>query len=259
MIKHLILILLTLFGFTNETNAQIELTQEIGIVAGPVQFRSDYGQSNDFSTNNNNTGFGAGIVHYLGFESNSYFGDHFKMRSEISYNKTNLTHFGKWVDNKSTSPEVAKLRAMRGSTSLLNLGTQLEYHFLGLHDFENTIGGFSPYVSLGAQISYNIAKSSSTLGDTGIPATTIPKYLSPSDGHPYGFSNESKVVLSVVTSLGSRYRLSRESDLLIDLRLQYFNSDWIDGLNPNKKIYTENKANDCLLWLNLGYIYYLEY
>jgi hypothetical protein len=43
---------------------------------------------------------------------------------------------------------------------------------------------------------------------------------------------------------------------MIDLRFQYFFSNWVDGLNPNPAAYyKENKANDWLVWLN-GYIYY---
>jgi hypothetical protein len=45
---------------------------------------------------------------------------------------------------------------------------------------------------------------------------------------------------------------------MIDLRFQYyFFSNWVDGLNPNPEIYKENKANDWLVWFNVGYIYYL--
>jgi hypothetical protein len=49
------------------------------------------------------------------------------------------------------------------------------------------------------------------------------------------------------------------SDLLVDMRFQYFSSDWVDGLNPNKQVYTENKANDWMVWFNVGYIHYLEF
>jgi hypothetical protein len=30
----------------------------------------------------------------------TYFNDHFKLRSELSYNKTDLEHFGEWVAQK---------------------------------------------------------------------------------------------------------------------------------------------------------------
>jgi hypothetical protein len=257
MTKHRICFFLTLCGFAFSVDAQRRYDQEIGIIAGMVEFRSDYGARNDFSTNIKNTGFGIGLVHSLGFTDASYFADHFKIRSEMSFNQTNLQHFGKWVEN-SNSPQTQKLKAMRGSTTLYNLGSQLEYHPLGIHVFENQIGSFSPYVSFGAQISYYNAKASSNLGELGTPNTTYSKYLQPSDGHPFGFSNEKKAVFSIVTSLGTRYKLNHQSDLLIDCRVQYFNSDWVDGLNPNKNLFSENKANDWLTWVNVGYLFYLD-
>jgi hypothetical protein len=39
---------------------------------------------------------------------------------------------------------------------------------------------------------------------------------------------------------------------------QYYFSNWVDGLNPNPDICSENRANDWLVWLNVGYIYYLH-
>jgi hypothetical protein len=43
---------------------------------------------------------------------------------------------------------------------------------------------------------------------------------------------------------------------MIDLRFQYyFSGGWT---NPNPEIYKENKANDWLVWFNVGYIYYLQ-
>ncbi|HLV70898.1 MAG TPA: hypothetical protein VKY34_09330, partial [Xanthomarina sp.] len=60
---------------------------------------------------------------------------------------------------------------------------------------------------------------------------------------------------SVVTSVGVRYKLAPLSDLMLDLRWQYYGSDWIDGLNHQL---SSNKYNDWLIWLNFGYIYYLD-
>ena len=36
---------------------------------------------------------------------------------------------------------------------------------------------------------------------------------------------------SMVTSIGVRYKLTKLSDLMLDLRWQYYFSDWIDGFN----------------------------
>jgi len=60
---------------------------------------------------------------------------------------------------------------------------------------------------------------------------------------------------SLVTSVGVRYKLGVLSDLMLDLRWQLYFDDWIDGLNHQLP---SNKFNDWLLWLNFGYIYYLD-
>lgn len=265
--KHIIITLFILFGFSNNSNAQLGLSHEIGVIVGPVAFQSDYGERHDLKTNAGNTGIGIGIIHYLNFSykascncytPETYFNDHFKLRSEISYNKTNLEHFGRWVDNNSNSLGVQQLRAMQASTAVTNIGMQLEFFPLSIRDFTSTIESWGPFVSLGAQFSYYNPKVSSTLGPLGTPLTTFPKYLVPSDNQPYGFSAEGGSTWSVVSSVGTRYKLAPLSDLMVDLRLQYYFSNWVDGLNPNPEIYKENKANDWLVWFNVGYIYYLQ-
>jgi hypothetical protein len=77
---------------------------------------------------------------------------------------------------------------------------QLEYFPLSIRDFTAVTGSFAPFKSLGGQISYYDAKASSTLGPLGTPATTFPKYLTPSEGS-FRFFYRKNTVLSVVTSL----------------------------------------------------------
>ena len=267
MTKQILFLLLILFGLPSTTIAQFGgFSHEVGIIAGPIAFQSDYGQRSNLSTNAGNTGLGIGIIHYLNFSykedcncytPDTYFNDHFKFRTELSYNKTELQHFGQWVAQSKTTTGAQQLRAMTGSTAVTNLGVQLEYFPLSVREFSATTGRLAPFVSLGGQFSYYTAKASSSLGPLGTPLTTFPKYLTPTDGRPYGFSTEGGTVLSVVSSVGTRYKLSTLSDLMIDLRGQYFFSNWVDGLNPNPAIYKENKANDWLVWFNVGYIYYL--
>jgi hypothetical protein len=264
MLKPVITTLFAIFGITTFATAQSSLAQEVGIVFGPVVFQSDYGQRNNFDTNIGNTGFGVGIVHFINFSANnnreSFFTEHFKVRSELSFNTTKLEHFGYWVEREKEKNLVQHLRAMHGNSTVVNLGAQLEYSpFMKIHDFENSIGSFSPYVSLGFQASYYTTKVDSRLGTLGLPQTTFPKYLTPSDGRQYGFSSESGVVLSVTAGVGVHYKLTEMSDLMFEARYQGFNSDWVDGLNPNKDLYKENKSNDSQVWFNVGYIFYLEF
>jgi hypothetical protein len=254
------------FGFSNLAQAQFGFSHEIGAIVGPVAFQSDYGERYNLTTNAGNTGLGIGIIHYLNFSYSAecncfspetYFNDHFKLRSELSYNKTDLKNFGEWVAPDKTSDGADQLRAMRGSTAVTNIGMQLEYFPLSIRRFTATVGSLGPFISLGGQFSFYDAKVSSTMGPLGTPLTTFPKYLTPSEGRPYGFSTEGGSVWSVVSSLGTRYKLSPLSDLMVDLRFQYYFSDWVDGINQNKNLYKENKANDWLVWFNVGYIYYL--
>lgn len=264
--KSIVLFCLLFFGFQNLALAQFGFSHEIGVIAGPVAFQSDYGERYDLSTNAGNTGYGIGLIHYLNFsykaECNcytpeTYFNDHFKLRSELSYNKTKLEHFGQWVEGNNSIGK-QQLRAMTGSTAVTNIGMQLEYFPWSIRDFTSRIESWGPFISLGGQFSYYNAEASSTLGPLGTPLTTFPKYLVPTDDRPFGFSTESNSVWSVVTSVGTRYKLSPLQDLMVDLRFQYYFSNWVDGLNPNPTFFKENKANDWLVWFNVGYIYYLQ-
>src|SRR4051812_12479629 len=97
MLKNAVIVFLSLLGFSNAATAQFGgFSHEIGLIAGPVAFQSDYGERHDLKTNAGNTGYGIGIVHYLNFSytaacncytPETYFNDHFKFRSELSMNK----------------------------------------------------------------------------------------------------------------------------------------------------------------------------
>ena len=263
MSKNYICFFIAFFSFLNFSNAQSKLSHEIGGFFGPSVMKSDYGQRNDDSSTYRNTGFAIGFIHYLNFSyksmSDAYFNEHFKVRSELSFSQTKLNHFGEWVNNSSNSIGKQQLKAMEGKSSILNLGAQLEYFPLReIHEFEYKIGSISPYLSLGVQYNFYSAESSSTMGELGTLQTTFPKYLVPSNGHSYGFSSESNSTWSIVSGIGARYKLTPLSDLMVDFRLQYFDSDWVDGLNPNRQIFTENKYNDWQVWLTFGYIFYLD-
>ena len=136
---------LCLIACYQTTYSQIGYSQSVGIVAGSVQFKSDYGVRENSSTNFGNTGFGIGIVHYINFSykrnynfrrPNTYFEEHFKFRNEISWNKTKLEHFGRWVAPSKTSEAAKRLRAHKGFAKNLDLGTELEFFPLEIHDFE---------------------------------------------------------------------------------------------------------------------------
>lgn len=259
MPKYIIITCLLFFGFTNKSLAQYGFSHEVGAIIGPTAFQSDYGERHDLKTNSGNTGFGIGLIHYLNFsykaECNcytpeTYFNDHFKLRSELSYTKSKLDHFGRWVD-RGNPVFVNQLRGMHGEASVTDIGMQLEYFPLSIRDFSATIGAWAPFVSLGGHFSFYDPEATSDLGPLDTPISTPVKYFGATQ-------NESGTVWSIVTSVGTRYKLTTLSDLMIDLRFQYYFSDWVDGLRPDPDVYKENKANDWNVWLNFGYIYYIN-
>lgn len=222
---------------------------DLGVMAGPVFFQSDYGERYDVKNFTDNAGYSIGAFYYLNIEADRHntYTDYLKLRIEVSYMKNNLQHFGKWVDDNKTSLAATQLRAMRGSIEALNFGAQVEYYPFKTDDF--SYRDWNPYVSFGGQYSYGSSRAWSEMGVLGNPAVTPEKYMNGA------FRNESNSYLSLTASVGVKYVLDNSNALVADLRSQYFFSDWVDGLNPDSRKYTENKTNDWLLWFNVGYIY----
>ena len=255
-LKHLV-VLFCFFAGLNSAFPQFGFSHEVGVIAGPVAFQSDYGERKDWDTNKGNTGIGVGVIHYLNFSyradcncytTDTYFNDHFKLRNEVSYVKTTLNHFGPEAEKQSFWGET--LRAMTGEVNNLNIGTQLEFFPLSIRDFAAGAYKIAPYVSFGGQFTYYNPKAMSSL----------PGGIEDEDNIFYEFQNggvntDSGTTWSVVASVGARYKLTILSDLLVDLRWQYFFSNWTDGLNHDN---VQDKANDWLVWLNVGYVYYLD-
>ena len=242
------------FGYS-----QLGFSHEIGVIAGPVAFQSDFGVRYDFETNSGNTGIGIGIVHYINFSyradcncytTDTYFNDHFKLRSEISWNWTKLDHFGKWVDN-GTSDNADRLRAHSGEANNFDIGMQIEYFPKSIRSFQAFAYKFAPFVSLGVHYTAYSPEAYTTYGDGNIlNSNNFYSYWRPGSIDPTNGS-----IWSVVWSIGTRYKLTVLSDLMLDLRWQYYGNNWIDGLNHQLD---SNRANDWLVWLNFGYIYYLD-
>jgi len=251
---------LVLFLTVSSGFSQLGFSHEIGAIVGPVEFRADFGVRNNEETNLGNTGIGIGIVHYINFSyradcncytTDTFFNDHFKLRSEISWNKTKLEHFGEFVDPSLTSENAERLRRHEGEANNFDIGMQLEYFPKSIRAFQAFSYKFAPFVSLGIHYTSFTPKASTTYGDGDIlNSTNFYSYWEPGSINPAAGGT-----WSLVTSVGVRYKLTVLSDLMLDLRWQYYGSDWIDGLNHQLSF---NKFNDWLLWLNFGYIYYLD-
>lgn len=247
-------------------HSQFGFSPEIGIIVGPVQFRSDYGLRNDGETNFGNSGFGIGIINYLNFSyqrnynyssRETYFKDHFKVRSELSWNKTNLEHFGEFVDPSETSENAKRLRGHKGVANNFDLGLQLEFYPYSIKEFEYVTSKLSPFISLGFHYTFFNSEVSTTynnpntlaFGDISDPSNFY------SGWDPGSIDAGAGNTWSLVSSIGVRYKLNYLSDLMLDFRGQYFFNDWVDGLNHQQ---SSNQNNDWLIWLNVGYIYYFN-
>lgn len=254
---------------------QLGFSHEIGVIAGPVEFRSDFGSRNNEETNLGNSGIGIGLIHYINFayradcncySADTYFNDHFKLRSEISWNRTVLDHHGEWVAPDKTSDNADRLRAHHGVAENFDVGMQLEYFPKSIRSFQAFAYSFAPFVSLGVHYTASSPQGSTDYGSGNIyDAQNIysywyqePQFLPPvpaGETREYPINLDNLNTWSVVASIGVRYKLTVLSDLMLDLRWQYYGKDWVDGFN-HKLSY--NKYNDWLLWLNFGYIYYLD-
>lgn len=268
-------LLVCLLAINQVTFSQLGFSHELGVIAGPVQFRSDFGGRFEERTNIGNSGIGIGIIHYISFAysadcncytTETYFNDHFKLRSEVSWNKTNLDHHGFWVQADKVSINADKLRAHSGVAENFDIGMQLEYFPLSIRSFQAFAYRIAPFVSLGVHYTASSPKASTTYGDRNIyNPNNIYSFWYSDDSYlppiPTGQQREYPINLdpindwSLVTSVGFRYKLTKLSDLMLDLRWQYYFSDWIDGFNHEFSDY--NKYNDWLVWLNFGYVLYL--
>jgi len=256
MNARLLLLLMAFLVFPKqELHSQFGFSHELGVIAGPVVFYSDFGQRSDVGTNLGNSGIGIGLIHYINFSyradcncytKDKYFNDHFKLRTELDYHKTNLEHLGRWVAPDQTGAPADFLRAMTGSTTIFEIGSQLEYFPFSIREFASRRHSLAPFISSGIhwvafdpEIILGIDDGDYYGGKYG------PETIQQEGGNTWAF----------VTSVGIRYKLSKLSDLMLDSRLEYYFSNWVDGLNPDV---TENKANEWIYWLNVGYIYYLD-
>lgn len=247
MPKKIVLLLVLIISYSS-AKAQYRTYREFGVMAGPMFFKSDFGARGEMENTIKNVGFSGGFFYYVSLDNDrSRFADNFKVRLEVSFMKVQLEHYGKYVEANTDFAE--KLRGMNSTIKGGSVGAQLEYYPFKTDDYSGAT--FSPYVSAGGQITSYTVKAYSMLGEIGTPLTTPLKYID-------GFKSNTGIVASATASIGFRYKLADYHSIIVDSRLQYYFSDWMDGMNPNREIYTENKTNDYSVTFSIGYVYYFN-
>jgi len=269
-----ILVIFSCCFIASKLQAQDKRSHEVGFISGSASFTTDYGQRNNFSSNvGGNVGMGVGLIYYLNFtdyryrwnQRSNYFSEHFRVRAELSYMSAKLDHFGKWRDETyGGGPRIGeltegaqKLRAHHGKTHIVNVGTQLEFHIVDIVDFgSRRIPDlkWSPYISAGAFVDFYNPSMYSELGDWRDSRVLYPKW--DINLYPWAARVKASITMSATLGVGTRHKLGEYSDILIEARWQYFFSDYVDGLNAKQA--PENKYNDWLLWIHVGYVYYLN-
>lgn len=259
------------FFFLLNVQAQDESSHEIGFISGSASFTTDYGQRNHFMSNvGGNVGFGMGLIYYYNFtdyryrwnERTNYWAEHFRVRGELSYMAAELDHFGEWInaidgDTGQISEWAQKLRDHHGKTYLINLGAQLEFHIVDIVDFgSRRIPDlqWSPYASIGVFTEFYNPSVNSDAGNWRDPGVLYPKW--DINDFPTAVRDTPGITMSVTMGVGTRKKLSYYSDIVIESRWQYFFSNYVDGLHARQD--SANKFNDWLLWVHVGYIYYLN-
>ncbi|GGE13791.1 THC0290_0291 family protein [Psychroflexus salis] len=263
--------ILLLIIFLNSPVFAQQVYHEVGFGVGPVNFRGDWGERGDSSSNLGNTGFGVTAVHFANFaygrNSYKYFHKHFKLRNQFTLHQTNLNHFGRWVRNESqafleqtidpSDPRIGPtLENMSGKATVIEIGTGLDWNWNTIRDYERQVEIFQPYAGFGINLVYfNPEVDTSLPGRIGSIRNTWGTFLPGPNGGKERISNSSELTAAVNFQTGTRYRVNEDVDLFIEARWHYYFSDFVDGLNPRNP---NNKVNDWMFFLKVGFAYYFD-
>ncbi|MDT0645593.1 glutamate dehydrogenase [Zunongwangia sp. F260] len=256
MLRTAFLLLFFFLSFYGKSYSQFGFSHEIGVLVGPSSFFTDYGERWNVENNISNSGIGIGIVHYINFAfdaecncytRNRFFNNHFRIRSEFDYLRSNLEHHGPVASENTTGGKL--LRAMHGFSETYEVGMHLEYHPLNIKDFANFGYLFSPYVSLGVHYVHFRPDAYSDLGPLEDRNNVFPTFKD-------GIDLDANNTFAAIGSMGVRYKVHRSGDIMIEGKWHYYGSDWIDGLNIDAP---QNKADDWVFWVGFGYVYQINF
>lgn len=235
------------------SHAQTNVSHEVGGFFGITAFQTDMGLSTEFAAETqSNMGFG--IAYYLKFfgsqynwrSGSSFFSEHFKLKTELSY-----------ISNSNVTFEPAglnsKLDNMKAAIKLYNVGLNLEYYIFELEDYSSfyrTNGTINPFVTLG--IHYSYSQPDILVNDVSLKGQEEPYTELISKWQEGAIFLEPDNLFSATGGVGVRFGLEKV-DFSFETRYHYFFSDVVEGLNaPNDP---GNKNNDTMITANIGIIY----
>ena len=248
MLRKTLLLFISILSFASAKAQGGSYYQEIGIMSGPVFFQGDFGEKGSSENITSNVGVSGSLVYYVSLNNNNGgLERNLKVRFDATLMSVSLNHYGKYTE--SNTPFGEKLRAMQSDVKVSNVGFQLEYYPFETDDYGGS--GLTPYIATGAQLNVYTANATSSLGPIGNSNTVPAKYVD-------GFKDSNGTAFSMTGALGVRYKLSSSGAVVLEGQFKYYYSDWIEGMNPDPKVYKENKNNDFSGTIQIGYIYYLD-
>jgi len=225
------LTLLVLLTISIGAKAQYSLYNEWGISAGPSLLNGDFARKSNVN----------GLFGYDGYEINVFHSvqmvrERFGLKTNLGYAHTGNKYSNAWDDVDD------QLKNIEGSSTIITLGTQLEYDFLdfGMYYPRNK---WTPYAAFG----FNLIYAKSTV-DFGLKdGEDVHPIFDPLDDTV----NEDGIFTgSIKGVLGLKFRLSRFVTVFGEVTAQKAFSDFVDGIDP---IPSENP--DYISSLNIGVKY----
>ncbi|WP_143155216.1 hypothetical protein [Wenyingzhuangia marina] len=284
MIKKLLLFILFTLLLTTKSNAQRRFIyqHEFGAEGGISNFQSDFvakGPADGKATIN---GFSLSGTHYLHILPRRYGASkiyrHTILKTSLGINATTFDNTSYGTGTKPLSdppkytyqstPSKILLARLNSKTTIISLDNELQFYFKDIIRFLHKYNRYrnkskvNPYVSVGLGIHYFNATpsydqeaidnqagwnqtpgASNGTGDPGYPDNYKASYI----------AKTNTVTVSGNLAFGARYKASPYYDLVAQINVKYYLSDWMDGVNPEL---SSNMANDFNSVISVGFIYH---
>ncbi len=255
-----LLLSLLAFSFFAVLEAQVtkdyHFIEEYEFNLGYANLQGDMGKPSSYFSGFGSSGIVLGAKFYTYFSdprdnTRSYLEKHLKYNFDTHFTYIKLVN----KKGKGLSPVYAsKINAIKGNLFMGNIGFNVEYHLTDLRFnlfFESKFfTHFDLYVSGGAFITLSNVNITSDLGDYTKDQTILPYSYK-------GYINNGNMINPGLRyGIGIRYKLNDQIQFSLSNNWSYFNSDYIDGINPNSKL-VKNLHNDWMFRTNIGVIYFL--
>ena len=280
MIKKLFLFITLTLLLTTKSNAQRRFIyqHELGAEAGISNFQSDFVAKGPFDGKATVNGFVLNANHYLHILPRRYgvspIYRHTILKTSLGINFSTFDNTAYGTGDKplkpyDKTPNEILLARLSSKTTIISLDNELQFYYRDIVRFLHRYNRYrnkskvNPYVSVGLGIHYfnttptydqeainNQAGWNQTPGANN--GTGDPGYP---DNYKSSFiAKKNTVTLSGNLAFGARYKASPSYDLVTQINIKYYFSDWVDGVNPEL---SSNMAHDFNSVISIGFVYHV--